>query len=475
MTDLILSRNFNIPDAWKLSVAESRGAYVTAKKVISSVKPEEVTNAVLASNLRGLGGAGFPTGKKWQYIPKDNKKPVYFVVNADEGEPGTFKDRYILERDPHGLIEGIIISAFAIGSHKSYIYIRGEYVEPCRRLQSAVDEAYAKGYLGKKIFGTGFDLNVVVHRGAGAYICGEETALLESLEGKRGLPRLKPPFPATVGLFGCPTIINNVETLACVPHILKNGAEWFVKLGTPTNGGTRLFSVSGHVKKPGVYELPMGIPLREIIYQYADGIRDGHQLKAVVPGGLSAAVLTPDEIDVKMDFDSLKAVGSMGGSGGVIVMDETTSMVEALKITMQFFAHESCGQCSPCREGTGWVHRILERIVSGKGRPRDIENLLDIGKYMGGTTICALADGAQMAFLSYLRKFRSEFEELIAKSSVRGAKEDPPRVIAPQGLSRSYGIKSINGVASPGGTKQSPRSGQAPQSLNPKIASLRSQ
>ena len=413
MTDLILSRNFNIPDALKLSVAESRGAYVTAKKVISSVKPEEVTNAVLASNLRGLGGAGFPTGKKWQYIPKDNKKPVYFVVNADEGEPGTFKDRYILERDPHGLIEGIIISAFAIGSHKSYIYIRGEYVEPCRRLQSAVDEAYAKGYLGKKIFGTGFDLNVVVHRGAGAYICGEETALLESLEGKRGLPRLKPPFPATVGLFGCPTIINNVETLACVPHILKNGAEWFVKLGTPTNGGTRLFSVSGHVKKPGVYELPMGIPLREIIYQHAGGILGDRKLKAVIPGGISAKILTANEIDVKMDYDDLKAAGSMLGSAGVIVMDETACMVKMLLLACKFFAHESCGQCSPCREGTGWATKIVKRIYNGEGSMEDLDTLLTIACNMEGRTICVFADAAAWPIQSYITKFRGEFEKYI--------------------------------------------------------------
>ena len=413
MMEPILSRNFNIPDAWKLSVAESRGAYVTAKKVISSVKPEEVTNAVLASNLRGLGGAGFPTGKKWQYIPKDNKKPVYFVVNADEGEPGTFKDRYILERDPHGLIEGIIISAFAIGSHKSYIYIRGEYVEPCRRLQSAVDEAYAKGYLGKKIFGTGFDLNVVVHRGAGAYICGEETALLESLEGKRGLPRLKPPFPATVGLFGCPTIINNVETLACVPHILKNGAEWFVKLGTPTNGGTRLFSVSGHVKKPGVYELPMGIPLREIIYQHAGGILGDRKLKAVIPGGISAKILTANEIDVKMDYDDLKAAGSMLGSAGVIVMDETACMVKMLLLACKFFAHESCGQCSPCREGTGWATKIVKRIYNGEGSMEDLDTLLTIACNMEGRTICVFADAAAWPIQSYITKFRGEFEKYI--------------------------------------------------------------
>lgn len=377
------------------------------------MRPDEVTAAVLASNLRGLGGAGFPTGKKWQFLPKDNKKPVYLVINADEGEPGTFKDRYILERDPHQLIEGIIISAFAIGSHKSYIYIRGEYVEPCRRLQAAVDEAYAKNYLGKNIFGNSYALDLVVHRGAGAYICGEETALLESLEGKRGLPRLKPPFPAIVGLFGCPTIINNVETMACVPHILKNGAEWFAKLGSAGNGGTHLFSISGHVKKPGVYELPMGTPLREMIYTHAGGIRDGHTLKAVIPGGISAKILTANEIDVKMDYDSLRAIGTMLGSAGVIVMDETTSMVKALLVACKFFAHESCGQCSPCREGTGWAYKIVQRVYNGEGSLKDLETLLTIARNMEGRTICVFADAAAWPIQSYITKFRSEFEEYI--------------------------------------------------------------
>ncbi|MBI4358417.1 MAG: NADH-quinone oxidoreductase subunit NuoF [Candidatus Omnitrophica bacterium] len=368
---------------------------------------------VKKSNLRGLGGAGFSCGVKWSFVPRGTGKPIYLVVNADEGEPGTFKDKYIMTYVPHLLIEGMILAAYAVGIHKAYIYIRGEYEFPCERLQAAVEEAYEKGYLGKKIFGTDFHLDVVIHRGAGAYICGEETGLLESLEGKKGFPRLKPPFPAVVGLFGCPTVINNVETLSYIPFIMKRGSEWFARLGTERNGGMRLFSVSGHAEKPGIYELPMGITLREIIYDYAGGIREDRKLKAVVPGGLSAAVLTRDEIDVKMDFDSLKAVGSMGGSGGVIVMDETTSMVEALRVTMQFFAHESCGQCTPCREGTGWIYRILDRILRGKGRPKDIDNLLDIGNYLGGTTICALADGAQMAFLSYLKKFRSEFKEFI--------------------------------------------------------------
>ena len=415
MTEPILSRNFNIADAWKLRVAEERGAYETARKALTSMKPEEIILSVTTSNLRGLGGAGFPTGKKWQFLPKDSKKPVYLVINADEGEPGTFKDRYILERDPHQMIEGIIISSFAIGSHKAYVYIRGEYVESFKRLQAAVDEAYAKNYLGENIFGTSYRLDLVIHRGAGAYICGEETALLNSLEGKKGYPRLKPPFPAIVGLFGCPTIINNVETIACVPHIIKNGPEWFAGLGSPGNGGTHLFSVSGHVKKPGVYELPMGVPLREIIFKHAGGLKEGRTLKAVIPGGISAKILTAAEIDVNMDYDSLRAAGTMLGSAGVMVMDDTTCMVKMLYYASKFFAHESCGQCSPCREGTGWAHKIVKRIYHGEGTAKDLDTLLYIAKNMEGRTICVFADAAAWPIQSYINKFRSEFEEYIKK------------------------------------------------------------
>ncbi len=413
MSEPILSRNFNKPDAWKIAVAEKTGIYETAKKVLTSKKPEEIVQAVLASNLRGLGGAGFPTGKKWQFLPQNSAKPIYLVINADEGEPGTFKDRYIMERDPHQLIEGIIISAFAIKSHKAYIYIRGEYVEPFNNLQAAVDEAYAKGYLGKKIFGMDYALDLVVHRGAGAYICGEETALLNSLEGKRGLPRLKPPFPAIVGLFDCPTIINNVETIACVPHIMKNGPEWFAGLGSAGNGGTHLFSISGHVKKPGVYELPMGTTLKDMIYKHAGGILGDRQLKAVIPGGISAKILTAAEIDVKMDYDGLKAAGTMLGSAGVMVMDETVCMVKMLKYACKFFAHESCGQCSPCREGTGWAYKIVNRIYHGEGQLRDLDELLRIARNMEGRTICVFADAAAWPIQSYITKFRAEFESYI--------------------------------------------------------------
>lgn len=391
----------------------AEGGYQAAKKVLSSMTPVQVIDEVSGANLRGLGGAGFPAGRKWSFVPKDSSKPKYLVVNADEGEPGTFKDRYILERDPHALLEGMIIAAYAIGSHKSYVYIRGEYFRPAERFNRAVKEAYAQGWLGKDIQGSGFDLDVVVHHGAGAYICGEETALLTSLEGGKGFPKLKPPFPAISGLFQCPTIVNNVETLACVPFILREGAEQFARMGTERQGGTRLFSVCGHVNRPGLYEAPVGVTLRELIENHGKGVRSGRRLKAVIPGGISAKVLTADEIDVSMDFDSLMAAGTMAGSGGVIVMDDTTCMLEALQAAAKFFAHESCGQCSPCREGTGWVYRIVRRIVAGKGRLQDLDDLLSIASDMEGKTICVFADAAAWPVQSYITKFRSEFEEHI--------------------------------------------------------------
>ena len=396
---------------WDSYIAD--GGYVAARKALLSMTPEQIVDEVSRANLRGLGGAGFPTGKKWSFIPKGNPKPRYLVVNADEGEPGTFKDRYLLERDPHALLEGMLIAAYAIGSHKAYVYIRGEYVQAARRFGRAVEETYRRGWLGTNIQGSGFGLDVVIHRGAGAYICGEETALLTSLEGGKGFPRLKPPFPAISGLFQCPTIVNNVETLACVPFIVRHGASHFAALGTSKQGGTRLFSVCGHVNRPGLYEAPVGVTLRELIDRYAEGVRGGRRLKAVIPGGISAKVLTADEIDVRMDFDSLMAAGTMAGSGGVIVMDETTCMVEALQSAAKFFAHESCGQCSPCREGTGWVHRIMRRIADGGGRLQDLEDLLAIARDMEGKTICVFADAAAWPVQSYITKFRSEFEEHI--------------------------------------------------------------
>jgi len=409
----VLSTRLKDPEGtwWDSYIAG--GGYVAARKALLSMDAAQIIDEVSRANLRGLGGAGFPAGRKWSFIPKGSPKPKYLVVNADEGEPGTFKDRYILERDPHALLEGMIIAAYTIGSHKAYVYIRGEYFRSTQRFSRAVKEAYAQGWLGKNIQGSGFDLDVVIHRGAGAYICGEETALLTSLEGGKGFPRLKPPFPAISGLFQCPTIVNNVETLACVPYILREGAERFAGLGTPKQGGTRLFSVSGHVNRPGLYEAPVGVTLRELIDNHAGGVRAGRKLKAVIPGGISAKVLTAEEIDVRMDFDSLLAAGTMAGSGGVIVMDDTTCMLEALQSAAKFFAHESCGQCSPCREGTGWVHRIVRRISEGMGRLQDLDDLLTIARDMEGKTICVFADAAAWPVQSYITKFRAEFEEHI--------------------------------------------------------------
>ena len=416
----VLSARFkNTEGSWFEDYVADDG-YVAARKVLTSMTPEQVIDEVSKPNLRGLGGAGFPAGRKWSFVPKDTTKPKFLVVNADEGEPGTFKDRYIMERDPHNLLEGIIIAAYAIGSHKAYVYIRGEYFRSADRLQRAIGEALDQGWLGKDIQGTGFDLEVVIHRGAGAYICGEETALLTSLEGGKGFPRLKPPFPAISGLFSCPTIVNNVETLACVPFILRNGPERFAGFGTARQGGTRLVCVSGHVVQPGVYEESVGITLRALI-EKAGGVRDGNKLKAVIPGGISAKILTADEIDVAIDFDSLLAAGSMAGSGGVIVMDETTCMVAALGAAAKFFADESCGQCSPCREGTGWVHRIVGRITQGQGSLEDLDDLLAIAGGMEGKTICVFADAAAWPVQSYIAKFREEFEEYIR--SDRGARK----------------------------------------------------
>ena len=417
----VLSTRFKDPDGTWLKDYLADDGYLAAKKALTSMTPEQVIDEVSRANLRGLGGAGFPAGRKWSFVPKETTKPRYLVANADEGEPGTFKDRYIMERDPHALLEGMIIAAYAIGSHKAYVYIRGEYFRSAKRLQRALDEAYAQGWLGKNIQGTGFDLDVVIHRGAGAYICGEETALLTSLEGGKGFPRLKPPFPAFSGLFSCPTIVNNVETLACVPYILRHGAERFADIGTAEQGGTRLFCVSGHVVRPGVYEASVSVTLRELIEDAAGGMRNGNRLKAVIPGGISAKILTADEIDVPMDFDALMAAGSMAGSGGVIVMDETTCMVEALESAARFFADESCGQCSPCREGTGWVHRIVGRITQGQGSLEDLDDLLAIAGGMEGNTICVFADAAAWPVQSYIAKFREEFEEYIR--SGRGARK----------------------------------------------------
>jgi NADH-quinone oxidoreductase subunit F len=416
MSQKILTRNFHLPDSHTLRVYRETGGYQALAKALR-MEPAAITEEVKRSNLRGLGGAGFPTGVKWGFIPKGHPGPIYLVINADEGEPGTFKDRYLLERDPHSLIEGMIISAFAIGAHTAFVYIRGEYVEPWRTFSRAVREAYEAGLLGKNILGSGFDFDIVIHRGAGAYICGEETGLISSLEGMKGWPKLKPPFPAIKGAFGSPTIVNNVETICHVPHIISRGAEWFAALGTKTQGGTRIYSVSGHVARPGVYELPVSVTLRELIYEHAGGIPNGKRLKAVVPGGSSAAILTADEIDVVMDVDGLKNAGSMAGSAGVIVMDEMVSIPEALMVVARFYAHESCGQCTPCRESTGWIYKMARRIVEGHGRKEDLDTILDVARRGAGTTICAFYDGAVGPYISYIEKFREEFEALIRSGS----------------------------------------------------------
>lgn len=412
----ILTRNFGKKDSYTLGVYESGGGYTALKKAIGGMKPEEIMGEVDKSGLRGRGGAGFPTGKKWSFIPKDSPNPKYLTVNADEGEPGTFKDRPLMEQDPHAVIEGSIITCYAVGIHTAFIYVRGEYVKSINRLQDAINEAYAKGYLGKNILSSGFDLDMVVHRGAGAYICGEETGLLESLEGKKGQPRMKPPFPAIVGAFKGPTVINNVETMTAIPHIVNKGGEWFNNLGAPdVGGGVKLYPISGHVKKPGVYELPLGTPLRDIIYKHAGGIRNDRGLKAVIPGGSSAPVLTADEIDVKMDYNSLAALKTMLGSGAIIVLDEDTSMVKMLKVLLKFYAHESCGKCTPCREGTGWMARIITRIERGEGELSDLDTILSISNTINGKTLCPLGQAAIGPSVSFITKFRGEFEDYINK------------------------------------------------------------
>ena len=404
------------PDSRSIETYLADGGYAAVRKVLTGGwTPEQVTEEVKKSGLRGRGGAGFPTGVKWAFVPKDTKgKPVYLLCNADESEPGTFKDRLLMEQDPHQVIEGMIVSAYALKCRVSYIYIRGEFYLGARILDEALEEAYAKGFLGENILGSGYCLDITVHRGAGAYICGEETGLIESLEGKRGQPRIKPPFPAVSGAFGSPTIVNNVETLACVTHILNRGADWFAKIGrNEKNTGPKLYCLSGQVNRPGVYEAPMGLPLTELIFgeAYGRGMKGGRKVKAVIPGGASANMLTAAEIeDCPLDFDGVAAKGSMLGSAAIIVMNEDTCIVNAARNMAKFFSHESCGQCTPCREGTPWLHRVLSRIEDGEGRPEDVELLARICNQMAnGMTICVFADAAIAPPLSSVTKFREEY------------------------------------------------------------------
>jgi NADH-quinone oxidoreductase subunit F len=412
----LLLRNIGVTDSHTLAVYQSRGGYRSWEKMVREMKPERLIEEVKASGLRGRGGAGFPTGMKWSFVPKDSPKPKYLVCNADESEPGTFKDRLLIEQDPHAIVEGTLIAAFAIQSHTAFIYIRGELVAGAKVLERAVEEACRAGYIGKNIFGSSYDLDVIVHRGAGAYICGEETALLSSLEGGRGWPKVKPPFPATHGLFGCPTVVNNVETLAALPWILERGAAAYAAMGTEKSKGTKLFSVSGHISRPGVYELEMGYPFKKFLEEDCGGVPNGRKLKGVIPGGGSMPVLRPEEIEkVNLDYESVQAAGSMLGSGGVIVMDETTCMVRAASNIARFYAHESCGQCSPCREGCHWMEKIFHRIEHGEGQTGDLDLILNISGNIMGNTICPFGDAAAMPAAAFIRKYRDEFEAHITE------------------------------------------------------------
>ena len=406
----LISKRWGIKDSHKIDVYLQHGGYKALEKSLKELEPAAIIDEVKKSNLRGRGGAGFPTGMKWSFVPKDSPKPKYVLCNADESEPGTCKDRPLMEMDPHQLIEGMVIAGRAIGSYQGFIYIRGEYRYVLDIVDAAIAEAYQHGYLGKNILGSGFDFDLLIHTGAGAYECGEESALMESLEGKRGYPRIKPPFPAVVGLYGCPTIINNVETLSAVPAILLEGGEAYANRGTPKNGGTRMLCVAGHVNQPGIYEVPLGMNMKKFIYEVAGGIPGNKKIKAVIPGGSSCPLLTADEIDVPMDYDSVAKIGSMMGSGGMVVMDEDTCMVEMARRIMHFYAHESCGWCIPCREGTTWLRKTLERFHAGYGRVADIDNIAQLASNMLGRTFCPLGDAAAMPTISIMQKWRKEFE-----------------------------------------------------------------
>jgi NADH-quinone oxidoreductase subunit F len=422
----VLLRNVGIADSQKLETYRSRGGYQTLTRAVEEMQPPQVVDLVKASGLRGRGGAGFPTGVKWGFLPKDHPGPIYMCINADESEPCTFNNRVLMEEDPHQVLEGIILSCFATRATIAYIYIRYEYGRSLRTLQKAIDELYENHLLGRNILGKDFHLDIYLHRGAGAYICGEETGLIESLEGKRGWPRIKPPFPAVEGVFRKPTVVNNIETIACVKHIVERGAEWFKSMGVPPDPsnprdmgsfGPKLFNVSGHVNKPGTVELPLGITVRQLIDEHAGGIWKGRRAKGCIPGGISMGLMTEAEFDTPLDFNGPGKVGCLGlGTGAVTVFDEETSIVDVLHNICQFFAHESCGQCTPCREGTGWMLKIVDRLRRGRGRREDLDILIEVGDRIGimkGTTICGLADGAGWPVKNAIRKFRSEFEQYL--------------------------------------------------------------
>jgi NADH-quinone oxidoreductase subunit F len=413
---ILLEHEF-VPDMNKIDVYASKGGYQALKKVLQGkMTPDQVIAEVKAANLRGRGGAGFPTGMKWGFVPKNDGKPHYLLCNADESEPGTFKDRVILEKLPHMMIEGMIIGAYAIGAARSYVYIRGEYTYAAEVINNAIQEAYRAGFLGKNILGSGFDHDMAVHRGAGAYICGEETGLISSLEGKKGMPKLKPPFPAVEGYLKCPTVVNNVETLATVPWIINNGGAAYTKMGTAKSSGTKMWSVSGDVNRPGVYEVECGKPFRVLLEECCGGMKNGKKLKAVIPGGSSAPILTAEEaMNMTLDYESIASFGSMLGSGGMIILDETRDLVQVLKNLAEFYHDESCGQCTPCREGTGWIEKILHSFTEKEAKRDDVELLKKISANMMGRTICVLADSIAMPVESYIRKFPKEFENYLQK------------------------------------------------------------
>jgi len=415
---LVLSKHFGNTAARTFDGWVKLGGYEGLKKALAMPR-EAVTEEVKASGLRGRGGAGFPTGLKWSFMPKNDNRPHYLCCNADESEPGTFKDREIMRWTPHALIEGCVLASYAIGAERCYIYIRGEFTDPWAVMTRAVEEAYAKGVLGENVMGTGKRIDIVLHRGAGAYICGEETALMNSLEGKRGNPRIKPPFPAQAGLFGMPTTINNVETLAATPHIILRGAAWYkgLCLGDPKSTGTKLMSVCGHVQRPGNYEITMGTPMKDLIFEMCGGMRPGRTLKAVIPGGSSVPIMNTEEVDrCRLDYEGVVACGSMLGSGGMIVMDDSTDLVYQIMRLARFYAHESCAQCTQCREGTAWTTRILERILAGRGKPEDLQLLLDLADNMTGKTICVLSDSCAAPVVSGIQKFRSDFEAYLSRN-----------------------------------------------------------
>ena len=413
----IISKRFGRPDSASIGTYLADEGYQAFLKAID-MTPEQIIGELKLSNLRGRGGAGFPTGLKWSFIPRDNPKPKYVVVNADESEPGTCKDRLLMQNDPHQLIEGCLIAARTIGCKLGYIYIRGEYRYLIEIMDKALAEAYAHGFLGKNIKGSGIDFDLYTHTGAGAYECGEESALLESLEGKRGIPRIRPPFPAVSGLYASPTVLSNVETFATVPAILRMGGQAYADIGTPRNGGTRMLCVSGHVNRPGVYEVPLGFSMQKMIYEVCGGIRNGKKLKSVIPGGSSSPVLKADECDFPMDYDNYARMKTMAGSGGMMVMDEDTDIVKVALRTMRFYAHESCGWCIPCREGTTWLRKILTRMDEGTGRRADIDLISELAKNMLGRTFCPLGDAAAMPTIAFVEKFREEFEDRLRENVV---------------------------------------------------------